>query len=281
MINIILFLNFIKNNNLNFNIKCCIFVIKNIMNNTLINNLYNSLNKEERYDCTTQLVWSYKKVTDIIDNIQLNLSNMAGGFPFMFNEIEYKSNEILYLMGEFSNSISLHQDIQKEMQDQKSGFAAKRFVKSKYKEYIRSDFEEFRVEWMLFVVWQKCIGNENFRKKLLEIPNNVILVEDTTTDKSISKNIWGASNKELNTKRQEVKKQIVLKNTTKTKKALEQLISIEINKIRNIGVFEGQNNMGKILMLCKECIKNNINTPINTKLLNSKDIYINNKLIIF
>lgn len=234
----------------------CNFVhnlIKGMVNK--IEKLYNSLNNEETYDCSKLNIWSYNKVTDIIDNIQMKLSNMAGGYSFIFNNVKYNSNEVLYLMGEFSNNISIHYQIQNEMLSAKSGFAAKRFIKSKYKEYIRDDFDSFRNDWMLFVVWQKCIGNDDFKKKLLEIPDNAILIEDTTSSKSLTRNIWGCSNKDLKNKRNELEKEIILNNNHLKNKELEYIINIETNKIRNIGVFVGQNNMGKILMICRECIK--------------------------
>ena len=68
-------------------------------------------------------------------------------------------------------------------------------------------------------------------------------------------------------------------NTNIKKKCLNDLINIEINKIRNVGIYVGQNNMGKILMLCKKCIEQNIEPPINKDILNSKNIYIFGKKI--
>lgn len=246
-----------------------------------INDLYNKLGKNEIYDCTKLNVWSYNKVTDVIDDIQVDLSNMAGGYPFIFNDNEYKSNEILYLLGEFSENSEIHKNIQKEMQTFKSGFAAKMFVKNKYKEYIRKDFEDFRLDWMLYVVWQKCKNNVNFCQKLSVIPEDVILIEDTTKNKSVTRLFWGASNKELYDARQIIVKNVIDNIKYKTKKELNNIISCEINKVRNIGIFEGQNNMGKILMICKECLKQNIYPPFNKDLLNNKQIYINGQLLNF
>lgn len=246
-----------------------------------IHELYNSLNTEEVYDCTKLNVWSFKKSNDIIEGIQMNLSNMSGGYPFVFNDIKYNNNEILYLSGEFSENTIICNHIQWLMLVTKSGYEAKRFVKNKYKENIRKDFNSFRSDWMLYVVWQKCLGNEDFRNKLLSIPDNVILVEDTSTSKDITHNIWGASNKELIKKRKEIEEEIINNNTFKTKKKLKEYISIETNKVRNIGTFIGQNNMGKILMICKECIKQNVEPPVNKELLNNSNIYIHSKLIKF
>lgn len=246
---------------------------------TKINEIYNSLGKTECYNPSQMTVWPYKKTTDIVENIQLNLSNMAGGFPFTYNDMLFKNNEVLYLCGEFSQNDENCLNIQKEMLNTTSGFAAKKFIKSKYKDKIRTDFFDFRLDWMLYVVWEKCKGNEDFRNKLLSIPDNVILVEETTTDKSGTSSVWGCSNEELVIKRKEKEQEIRNQNQHLKKKDLEHLVSVEINKIRDIGVYTGQNNMGKILMLCRECIKQNVEPPINKELLNSKNIYILGKKV--
>lgn len=245
-----------------------------------INSLYASLGKEEIYDSSSLAVWPYKKVNDIIEGIQVNLSNMAGGFPFVSNNTTWKNNEVLYLCGEFSYNTDEYFKIQEELINTTSGFAAKRFVKSKYLDEVRPDFFDFRLDWMLYVVWEKCKGNEDFRKKLLSIPENVILVEETTTDKGGTANIWGCSNPELVQMRKE--RETELRNTLQNlkKKELENIISVEINKIRDIGVYKGQNNMGKILHICKKCIEQNVEPPLNKELLNSKNIFILGKQII-
>lgn len=249
--------------------------------NNIINTLYSSLGQEEVYDATRLNIWSFKKSCDIINGVQMKLSNMAGGFPFVFNKVTYSNNEVLYLSGEFSENTDICKRIQNEMREMKSGFAAKKFVKTKYKEYIREDFNEFRFDWMLYVVWQKCLGNVDFRNKLLSIPDDAILIEDTSSNNSNTSSVWGAKNKELTGKRKEIENYLVLNNDCKTKKALNELISLEINKVRNIGTFIGQNNMGKILMICQKCLKENITPPYNANLLNSKQIYINGQLIKF
>lgn len=244
-----------------------------------INYLYTSLGKEETYNPNETVVWPYKKTSDIVEGIQLNLSNMAGGYPFTYNDILFKNNEVLYLCGQFSNDTEKHSTIQKELYNTTSGYGAKKFIKVKYLNEVRKDFIEFRLDWMLYTVWVKCQGNEDFRNKLLSIPDNVILVEETTTDNSGSNTIWGCSNKELVNMRKEKEQEIRNQNQHLKKKDLEHLVSVEINKIRDIGVYTGQNNMGKILMLCKECIKQNVEPPINKDLLNSKNIYIFNKKV--
>ena len=44
----------------------------------------------------------------------------------------------------------------------------------------------------------------------------------------------------------------------------------ERNKINDIGIWSGVNCMGKILTICKWCLDNNTEPPIDYDLLNSK-----------
>ena len=107
----------------------------------------------------SSLVWSFKYVDDIVEGINLRLSNMAGGFPFDFMGHHWKDSERLYLCGEFSNDTERHRNIQQRLIGAFSGYAAKRFVKNPNKQDVRTDFLSFRLQWMLFCVWQKCKGN--------------------------------------------------------------------------------------------------------------------------
>lgn len=155
------------------------------------------LDREEVYDPKAQNVWPFKHVDDIVEGIKLNLGNMTSCYPFEVEEVKWRSTEELYLAGEFSNNTTEHLTIQEELRAAKSPYAAKRFVKGKHRKEVRKDFTEFRTQWMLWCVWQKCKGNIDFRSKLLSIPDDVILVEETTTDTGGSGQIWGCANREL------------------------------------------------------------------------------------
>lgn len=205
------------------------------------------LDHEEVYDPSIQNVWPFKHVDDIVNGIKLDLCNMASCYPFEINGIRWRSSEELYLAGEFSNDTAEHLTIQEELRAAKSPYAAKRFVKGKHRKEVREDFTEFRTQWMLWCVWQKCKGNVDFRRKLLSIPDNVILVEETTTDTGGSGQIWGCSNHELVEARKTVALSIPEKHSDLNKKNLAFLINVETNAIRNVGIFRGQNNIGKIL----------------------------------
>lgn len=228
-----------------------------------------SLGREERIVASEQPVWCFRKVTDIVEGIEMRLSNMAGGYGFEFSDVNWPSSEQLYLCGEFIDTT-----IQQELLSQTSGYAAKRFIKAKYKKQVREDFPNFRLQWMMWVVWQKCLGNEAFRKKLLSLPEGVILVEETTRDTGGTATVWGCKNRELVAYRKQLTERIKRHSTNLTKKALNHHINAETNKVRDIGTFIGQNNIGKILMICRRCLIEGIEPPIDRALLNRSNISI-------
>lgn len=235
-----------------------------------VSELVASLGREERLIASQHPLWCFKKVTDIVEGIEMRLSNMAGGYPFEFAGVNWASSEQLYLCGEFTD-----ETIQREFLSVTSGYAAKRFIKAKYKKQVREDFPTFRLQWMLFVVWQKCLGSEAFRNKLLSIPEGVILVEETTLDTGGTATVWGCKNPELITHRKKLTDRIKRwSGSNLTKKALDLKINIETNAVRNIGTFVGQNNIGKILMICRRCLLEGIEPPIDRALLNSANITV-------
>lgn len=236
------------------------------------------LGQEEVYKASSH-VWSFKQVDDIVNGMELRLTNMAGGFPFEFGGTVWTDSERLYLCGEFSNNTEEHLSIQRDLCRAKSGYAAKRFIKVKHRKQVRSDFKEFRLQWMLFCVWTKCRGNADFRKLLLSIPDDVILVENTTTDTGGTADIWGCRNKKLTVARKVYAEKLETENSHLSKKDLKHLINIETNKLNNIEEWKGQNNIGKILMICRQCIKEGKEPTIDYKLLRNARIYLFGKLL--
>ena len=130
----------------------------------------------------------------MVNGINVRLSNMAGGYPFSFGGATWRDSETLYLCGEFSDSSEKHLLVQEDMQRQTSGFAAKRFIKKRNNNLIRQDFAEFRIQWMLYVVWQKCKGNADCANLLLELPLDAIIIEDITMHHGDAKEVWGCIN---------------------------------------------------------------------------------------
>lgn len=228
---------------------------------------------------------SFAKASDMVNGINVRLSNMAGGYPFSFGGITWHDSETLYLCGEFSDSSEKHLLVQEDMQRQTSGFAAKRFIKKRNNNLIRQDFADFRIQWMLYVVWQKCKGNADFANLLLQLPHDAIIIEDTTKQQSDTKEIWGCTNTELAIRRAELKKKVTRQAKTDnpkiSKAALKRLVNMEICKVNCSGMFVGQNNLGKILMICRDCLSCGIEPTIDYALLESKDIHILGKRISF
>ena len=247
-------------------------------NRSKLNTLINSLGRVEKYDATQVHCCSFAKASDIADGIKVRFSNMAGGYPFSFLGITWKDSETLYLCGEFSDASDKHLSVQKEMQRQTSGFAAKRFVKKRNKANIRQDFADFRIQWMLYVVWQKCMGNADFANLLLKLPHDAIIIEDTTKQHGDTKEVWGCTNIELTARRTEVKMETVRQakasNPKISKAALKRIVNSETCKVNGIGTFVGQNNLGKILMICRDCLIQAVEPPIDYALLNRSNIYI-------
>uniref|UniRef100_UPI004024ED29 NADAR family protein n=1 Tax=Prevotella sp. TaxID=59823 RepID=UPI004024ED29 len=180
---------------------------------------------------------SFAKASDMANGINVRLSNMAGGYPFSFGGVTWRDSETLYLCGEFSDSSEKHLLVQEDMQRQTSGFAAKRFIKKRNSNLIRQDFADFRIQWMLYVIWQKCKGNADFANLLLKLPHDAIIIEIS-------------------------------------KAALKRIVNSETCKVNGIGTFVGQNNLGKILMICRDCLIQGVEPPIDYALLNRSNIYI-------
>lgn len=232
------------------------------------------LGRQENYDASKLNCWDFCKGTDIKEGIEMKFGNMLSDFPFVVNGITFKCSEMLYLCGEFSNNDEESIQIRKDIIASNNGFAAKKFIKNKHKDKIRDDFDEFRVQWMLWVVWQKTKGNNEFQKLLLSIPDDAVIIENSSWQTSPTATVWGCKNMELRRSRAKVKKEIINSNEGMKKKDVEKLLSVELNKVSGKGTFIGENNMGKILMLCREALQKNTEPNINYGLLSEHDIYL-------
>ena len=93
-------------------------------------------------------------------DVNIPFGNMNQGFPFTMNGIGFHTSESAYICGLFSDGTDRHIKIQKELIAVKNGYDAKKSIRQKYQVIGRADWEEFNVEWMLYVVWNKAKGNE-------------------------------------------------------------------------------------------------------------------------
>ena len=233
------------------------------------------LGKVEAYDASQLNCWPFRKSTDIRDNITLSLGNLCKGYPFSLCGKNFHNSESAYLVGEFSQNTAQDAAIQQSLMNETNAFIAKKVIKKKNESLVRTDWEGIRLQWMLYVVWQKCIGNTDFRNLLLSIPKDAVIIEDSTNNHGATSSVWGAKNKE---RKKELCKQYA--NTMK-KKDLDRLVTVECNKINNIGVFTGENNMGKILKMCQLALIYKVASPIDYAFLAEKKIYLLGELLTF
>lgn len=79
----------------------------------------------------------------------------------------WKSVEYLYMIGRWSTADAANIPIQEDVLSATSGYQIKRYKQPKHKRFTRPDFLDWRHEWMLWLVWQKCLTSPGFRDLLL------------------------------------------------------------------------------------------------------------------
>ena len=246
--------------------------------------------RRECYDATQIYAHSFRSNDDVVGDKNNDLGNMSSRYGFDIYNEHFNNSESAYICGLFSYDTPKCIEIQRELQASENGYLAKKDIRGGYekraKECVRKDWTTFNVEWMKFVVWEKCKGNKDFRKMLLSIPHNAIIVENSTyhrkpklgEDKAA---FWGARNFELEKKRDIIERSVVLSNPNLSKKELAEKVNKARNSIHSFGHWEGTNMMGKILSLCKHHLQTETELPIDYDLLRSMNIYLFGKLLTF
>ena len=228
----------------------------------------------EQYDASKNLCYAFRRKGDLHKDDKIPLGNMNQGFPFAINGIDFHTSESAYICGLFSDGTDRHKKIQQELIAKENGYDAKKGIRQKYEIIGRTDWEEFNVEWMLYVVWNKAKGNEEFRKILLSIPDNAIIIEDVSFQAVKTKDtsaFWGCRNQKEKDFHSMVTRYIsLMKLTVNT----DQIINDYLNDYCNAGVFIGNNTMGKILMIVRGCLLDGTEPEINYDLLNEKKIHL-------
>lgn len=242
--------------------------------------IFGYLVREEVYDASSLNCCAFRRGTDVKDGVVLSLGNMVGGYPFELQGIHFNNSECAYIAGAFSNGSPQHLAIQRELHMNNNGLQAKRCIRRPHEGEIRADWEEFNIQWMLYVVWQKCIGNADFRKLLLSLPTNVVIIEDSTFQAGRTATVWGTRNMELKKRLNLYKKELQIQGLSKMaiKRALDQK---RLGEWSTIGNFKGRNIMGKVLMLCKRALEEDESPAIDYVLLDSKHINILGKELSF
>lgn len=112
-----------------------------------------------------------------------HLGNMAGKYPITISEnIIAPSVENLYQSMRFTD----YPNIQQEIMEQKSGFGAKMVSKKYRKNFTRSDFDNIKIDIMLWCLQLKASQHPNYRNLLLQT-NDKFIVEISNNDQ-----FWGA-----------------------------------------------------------------------------------------
>lgn len=244
----------------------------------------------QSHDTTQVDCWAFKTSKDTKGGITLDLGNQCSGYPFTMNGHTFHTSESAYLCGQFSDNTAQCQEIQQRLHRETNGYTAKKYIKNAHKELIREDWETFRVEWMLYVIWSKCKDNTAFAEKLKQIPREAVIIENSTTVHEGTNVYWGCINQEIEQARDKVAKYVEIKYNNdlrlgKFRKRdinLEEAIQSARDEIQHIGTFSnGRNYMGKILKRCQLALLDGIEPQINYELLRSKQIYLFGELLTF
>lgn len=241
----------------------------------------------ETIDCSKYHVWSFRKAEDETEldgeTLQNNLGNMCIGYPFIMDGENFLNSESAYICGMFSNDTEEHKSIQKKLQNEASGYSAKKAIRRKYEDKKRPDWEEYNVEWMKYVVWTKVNGNPDFKGLLMKIPIDAIILENVSfqNKSAVTSTFWGARNEELKKCVDIIERYVEYNNPNVKSKELARLKMEERNKIKYVGSYVGTNCMGKILKMCQLALLNGTEPSIDYDLLRSKQIYLLGKLLTF
>lgn len=234
----------------------------------------------EAYDASVLDCYAFRRGTDIVDGHSLALGNMVSGFPFEIEGVKFHNSEAAYIVGMFSDGSVEHLALQKALAVETNGFMAKKKIRRFNESSKRADWKEFNIQWMLYCVWCKVIGNPDFRRLLLALPKDAIIIEDSTFQNGATATIWGTKNLKQRQLTNEYKKFL------KAEGACKATIKAECDKKRlgewrKQGVFVGKNLMGKILMLCRDALLRGEQPDIDFELLASKKINFFGKQLTF
>lgn len=239
--------------------------------------------KGEQYDTSKLFTWSFRKSDDEKEDMLNDLGNMCQGYPFNLCGERFLNSECAYISGMFSQNTPKAIEIQRELQKSDNGYEAKKSIRRKYEQVglSRTDWNSFNVQWMLFVVWQKVSQNKKFAAKLKKIPPYAMIVENSTFQKGKTATFWGMKNEAIKDAIPIFETVVEVESYTSKKKDMDKAKMEARNSVNHIGTWEGVNCMGKILTICKHCLEDGTQPPIDYELLRSKEIYLFGKLLKF
>ena len=241
---------------------------------------YGDFMREEAYNASSQICYAFRRGTDERNGVVLSLGNMVSGYPFILDGVRFHNSECAYIAGAFSDGMEEQLSLQERLAECTNGYMAKKSIRKPYEALKRADWESFNVQWMLYVVWTKCLGNANFRKVLLSLPVDAVIIEDSTFQNGRTATVWGTKNAELKGRLNQLKKELKAKGMSKAA-IKRELDARRLGEWANVGLFRGKNVMGKILMACRDALRNGSEPQIDYTLLREKRINLLGHLLIF
>ena len=240
--------------------------------------------EKELYNVAEHYCVAFRRKDDLWKGMRIPFGNMNGGFSYTMHGIEFPSSEHAYIFGLFSNNTPEHIAIQQELLAESSGYSAKRNIRNGNREQWRSDWEEFNIEWMLHCVWTKVNQCEEFRNLLLAVPKGATIIEDGSFQK-VNKDFdgaafWGARNADKKAFGKLVRKYVETLDSP-TQRGADEVENKLLWEYCNVGTYIGNNVMGKILTIVKQCLHDGSQPDIDYELLKSKNIYFLGNLIGF
>lgn len=237
------------------------------------------------YDTTSYRCCAFRRKQDKWKTQLMPFGNMNSGFPFSIRGKVFLNSECAYISGLFSTNSKQHMAIQEQLLNENNGYMAKKNIRAKNESIGRKDWEEFNIDWMLYVVWQKVQQNQEFRELLLAFPAETLFIEDVSlkrkpkegADKNV---VWGCRN-ESKKRFYKLVKKYADTQTFRTKKSKTDFINNYLWQFCNYGEYVGQNIMGKILTIIATCLREGTEPPIPKKELWKKQIYLLGKRVHF
>lgn len=233
-------------------------------------NLYDS--GTSRYDASDHVCVAFRRKEDRWKDLWAPFGNMNGGFEFSISGVRFPTSEHAYMCGIFSTRFPLHRRLQERILEVESAYIAKKTIRVKHRIEARLDWHSMMLEWMLYCVWEKTRQNEEFRRLLMAVPENAVIIEDSSF-KQKSDRYWGCVNPERKAFAA-LARRYVRTLGLGTKKAYHDVVNALLWDYCNVGVFEGRNQMGKILTYIKDCLHKGSEPDIDYALLDRKRIYL-------
>ena len=240
--------------------------------------------EKEVYNVAEHYCVAFRSKNDLWKGMRIPFGNMNGGYPYKMHGVEFPTSEHAYIFGLFSNNTPEHIAIQRELLSEPNGYNAKKIVRKNNRRQHRADWWGFNLEWMLYCVWEKANQCSEFRELLMAIPEGATIIEDGSFQK-VNKSFdgvsyWGARNPEkraFGKLAREYAKSLELN----TQKATDEVEDKLLWDYCNVGTYTGNNIMGKILTMVKQCLHDGTQPDIDYELLKSKNIYFLGNLIGF